>query len=48
MRATGEIDDAAVAAIEADVAAEIDDAFAYARAAAFPAPDRLLVDEYAG
>jgi pyruvate dehydrogenase E1 component alpha subunit len=48
MRANGEIDDAAVAAIEADVAAEIDDAFAYARAAAFPAPERLLVDEYAG
>jgi pyruvate dehydrogenase E1 component alpha subunit len=47
MRARGEIDDAAIATVEATIAAEIDDAFAYARAAAFPGPERLLVDEYA-
>jgi pyruvate dehydrogenase E1 component alpha subunit len=47
MRANGEIDDRAIAAIEAGIAAEIDDAFTYAREAPFPAPDRLLADEYA-
>lgn len=47
MTAAGEIDAVATAAIEASIAAEIDDAFAFARSAPFPTPDRLLVDEYA-
>jgi TPP-dependent pyruvate/acetoin dehydrogenase alpha subunit len=47
LRASGEIDDAALAAIEARIAAEIADAFARAKAAPSPGRDRLLVDEYA-
>jgi pyruvate dehydrogenase E1 component alpha subunit len=47
MLAAGEIDDATLEHAEAAIAAEIDDAFAFARSAPFPEPDRLLVDEYA-
>jgi pyruvate dehydrogenase E1 component alpha subunit len=45
--ARGEIDAAAMAALETAIADEIEDAFAYARSAPFPGPERLLVDEYA-
>jgi pyruvate dehydrogenase E1 component alpha subunit len=47
LRADGELDDAALAAMEADVAAEVDDAVAYAEAGTPEPVEQLERDLYA-